>query len=357
MKHHTTLFFLSTSALTAALALGSGLAGCRGDSGPTLTGGGGAGPGAASSTTAGTGGSTTNEAGTAQIVAINQITDPTAPGHVSGEQVRLNGVVAMSIKFLVSKGSEGSCLWGVFVSSPGLTTTAPNTGILVTEEGTPASASTGGTAYCPVIQAHQMSGGLFPDDTAPGDVFDIEGLSGAYVPSTCGSPDASFPDNSNVAQYQLSKLTTVSRTSTGGPVPAPAVLTAAQAAAVAGGSNQGTLDGWGGVLVTVDNVQAVLQEGMTFDSYGHMLLNDGLQVGDKLYYVGDVKATDICYAGPQFFSTTPSFTSVTGFVYLDYCTWGLSPRDKCHDLTPPSEDCASVDDAGADAGPAVVCMH
>ena len=52
--------------------------------------------------------------------------------------------------------------------------------------------------------------------------------------------------------------------------------------------------------------------------------------------------------------TQPHFNSVSGFVYLDYCTWGLSPGSKCTDLTPPSEDCVTPADwdAGADAGDA-----
>ena len=141
----------------------------------------------------------------------------------------------------------------------------------------------------------------------------------------------------------------------GGPVPAPHVLTAAEAQSLAGGLDATFFGAWGGARVEVDNVTAVLQQGMTFDPYGHMLMNDGAQVGDKLYYVGYLKATDACYSGPVFSTMTPSFNAVRGLVYLDYCTWGLSPIDKCHDLSPPSDHCASVDDAGT--GPANVCMH
>jgi hypothetical protein len=86
-------------------------------------------------------------------------------------------------------------------------------------------------------------------------------------------------------------------------------------------------------------------------------MNDGLQIGDKLSYIGDLKATNICYNGPQFMSTMPSFTSVSGFVYLDFCTWGLDPADKCHDFQPPSTDCADAQDGGTDAGPAEICYE
>jgi hypothetical protein len=72
---------------------------------------------------------------------------------------------------------------------------------------------------------------------------------------------------------------------------------------------------------------------------------------------GSAKALDACYAGPVFNVPTPVFTSVSGFVYLDFCTWNLEPANKCHDLSPPSADCASVADAGPDAGPASVCTH
>ena len=352
--HRTTLYLFGTSALTCALIVGSSLQGCRDNTAPGF--GGSTGAGASSSTTTTTSSSTTGAGGGVAALdrTIQQITNPSDPNYVTNAYVKLSGVVAMSAKFEVSKSkSSGACLWGVFVSAPGLTTTGPNTGLLVVNEGTPATASgDAGTVYCPVPQAGMPAGDLFPDDTAPGDVFDIVGETTSYVPSTCGSPDAAPPDNSNVAQYQLTKLTTVTRTSKGGPVPTPAVLTDAEATAIAAGTDKSTLAQWGGVKVTVQNVTAVLQEGMTFDSYGHMLMDDGLQVGDKLYYVGYLKATDSCYNGPGFTKTTPQFTSVSGFVYLDYCTWGLSPESKCTDLTPPSNDCVTPAtwDGGADAG-------
>ena len=227
----TTLYLFGTSALTGALIVGSSLQGCRGnDSQPRLR---------RQrrrrrereqllddhdhSSTSGAGGGVP-----AVPATIKQITDPTDPSYVTGVYVKLTNVVAMSGKFLVSKSkSSGSCLWGVFVSESGITTTGPNTGILVVNNGTPATASgDAGTAYCPVPQAGMPAGDLFPDDTAPGDLFDIVGEATSYVPSTCGAPDAAPPDNSNVAQYQITKLTSVVRKGRGAPVPQPAVLTA-----------------------------------------------------------------------------------------------------------------------------------
>ncbi len=353
----TRLYLFGMSALTGALVIGSSLQGCRGDSGtPGFGGSVGSGASAASSTTKSTSATSGNGGGVPALDrTIQQITNPSDPAFVTNAYVRLTGVIATSVKFEVSKSkSSGSCLWGLFVSAPGLTTTAPNTGILVVNDGTPATASgDAGEVYCPVPQAGMPAGDMFPDDTAPGDVFDIVGEASSYVPSTCGAPDAAPPDNSNVPQYQITKVTSAKRTSRGAKLPTPAVLTSAEVAAIAGGTDTKTLGQWGGVRVTVQNVTAVLQEGMTFDSYGHMLMDDGLQVGDKLYYVGYLKTTDACYNGPAFPVYTPHFDSITGLVYLDYCTWGLSPSSKCTDLTPPSEDCltpADWDAGGTDAG-------
>jgi hypothetical protein len=295
--------------------------------------------------------------GSVPTVTIAQITDPTAPGFVTDTQVRISGVVATSIKFLSTKSSSGSCSWGVFLSTASLTTAAPHSAILALNDGAAATAPDGGgPTACPVLQEGQAAGDLFPDDTAPGDVFDIVGLATSYVPAGCGAPDAGAPNNSNVAEYELTTLSSVSRTSRGAQVPSPHVFTASEAASLSAGQDATFLGAWGGALVTVQNVMAVEQGGSLLDAYGHLLLDDGIQVGEKLYYVGAVKTTDVCYDGPVF-ASAPTFTSVSGFAYLDYCTWGIDPRDKCNDLAPPSEDCASVADAGLDASAALVCDH
>jgi hypothetical protein len=284
-------------------------------------------------------------------VTIAQITDPSAPGYVTNTVVKLTGVIATSTKFLASKSASGSCLWGVFLSSPGLAQAAPHTAILALSYGTPATGPDGGKAYCPVIQENEPAGDAFPDDTKPGDVLDVQGLAAPFIPSTCGAPDAGPPDNSSVAEVELGKVTVVTRTSTGAAVPAPYVLTASDAAKLAAGQDATFFGAWGGARVTLENVTAVPQQGMLFDAYGHMLMNDGVQVGDELYYVGAVKNTDACYAPVTYPTDMPTFSAITGFVYLDYCTWSLAPADKCHALVPPSADCASVSDAGK------VCTH
>jgi hypothetical protein len=361
MKTSSTMVFLGTGTVTAALVVGSaGVQGCRSDS--VGLGGG------VAATTTGTGNQVD---GGAIEVSIAQITDPMSTGHVGPKTpVKVAGAVAMSIKFLVAKSSSsGSCLWGVFLSAPGLTETAPNSGVLAVSFGTPAVAKDGGKAFCPTIQANEPAGDAFPDDVKPGDVLDIIGQSDAFIPSTCTTGDAGL-GASMIPGIQISKVTSVTRTGTGAPLPTPHKLSASDLTTLAAGSDQGWLDQWGNVLVEVDNVSAKDQNGGLTDNFGHMLLDvgtNGIQVGDKLYYVGFVKGTDACYAGP-YYTTLPTpdaglpFNSITGFVYLDFCNWGLSPRNKCIDLNPPSDDCLSVvDDGGLDGGieasAATYCTH
>jgi hypothetical protein len=248
-----------------------------------------------------------------------------------------------------------------------------------------ASVADGGTtAYCPVPQAGQPAGDAFPDDIAPGDVIDVTGVSDSYIPASCSAADAG-PGSSMIPSVQLNKVTVVTPSGTKATPPTPHVLSnwdiatlAAGGATITGsdaGSGPDWLNQWGNVRVTLDNVTAVGQgtnNAALTDQYGHMLLQDGIEVGDSVYYVGYVKATDACYSGPVY--TPPvNFSSLTGFVYLDYCNWSIQPSSKCADLNPPSPDClgavtadgGSNDDGGdsdagvSDAGPnqAQVCTH
>lgn len=365
MKTSSTMVFLGTSALTGALLVGTSAPGCGGD---TVTPGHGANTTTSQTTNTGGGGGGTGGSISATAVTIQQITDPSAPGHVGLKTpVQIKGAVAMTTKFLVSKSGSGNCLWGVFLSSPNLTETAPNTGILAVSYGTPAQVSDGGTtAFCPVIQANQPAGDSFPDDVKPGDVLDVTGVADSFIPSQCSGADAG-PGASTVAGFQLSKVTAVTRTGTA-PLPKTHVLTSADVDKLAAGTDATWLNQWGNVKVEVDDVTVENQLGQLTDNYGHMLLQlgaNGLEVGDKLYYVGYVKGSDACYSGP-YYTTVPPFqlSSVSGFVYLDFCNWSLAPASKCHDLVPPSADCvnAMMDggaDAAGDAGPnpAMTCLH
>jgi len=142
----------------------------------------------------------------------------------------LKGVVAMSKKFLVS--SKTSCLWGVFVSAPGLTETAENTGLLALSYGTPPVIPPGGgtTAYCPEQDASPPApaGDSFPDDVKPGDVLDLVGTTASF-PTTfnCMAPD---PANT-VPMRQFSSVCSVTRTGTA-PLPKAHVLSAAEIASL-----------------------------------------------------------------------------------------------------------------------------
>jgi hypothetical protein len=379
MKTSSTMVFFGATALTGAIVLGSSLPGCRDDGGSN------GGSGTTSSHT-GTGGGTTSDAPVAaKVVTIQQLTDSSDPNHVgSAVPVTVQGAVVMSNKFLVSKSkATGSCLWGVFLSAPSITTTGPHTGVIALSYGTPASVADGGTtAYCPVYQAGMPAGDSFPDDIAPGDVVDVTGVSDAYIYSGCTAADAAA-GSSMVPSVQLNKVSTVNRTGKT-TVPTPAKLTQSDMVSLSAGSDPDWLNKWGSVRVELDNVTVEAQAGGALtDNYGHMIIDsskfgggsNGIQVGDSVYYVGYLKASDPCYSGPLYPTAPPiDFTSITGFVYLDFCSWGIEPSNKCHDLVPPSDDCANyvppASDAGAgdggasdggagpsDAGGPLVCTH
>lgn len=382
--------FLGTGALTGLLTMWSSLAGCQGGTsaatGGDTTGSGGTG-GAGTTTGANTGGSTGTDTtsssstgaggGGETVAAVNDVTgDPTSKNKVGqGLPVKLPGVIAMSQKFLVSgPGTTGNCLWGVFVSAPGLTETQPYSGVLaIAKNGFPgAIVGDAGKAFCPKLGT-DPTGDSIPDDVKPGDVLDIIGQTDAYVSSSCGAN----PGETKIPGTQVSNVTSVVRTSTmPGPVPTPHVMTAAEIPQLAAGGvipgqngQPPTLDPavvafhqkWGGVKVAVQNVvsEAQMANGVTgiVDGFGHMLVHDvgnaaptqadKLQVGDKLYYRAYLKKSNFCYSGPVYADPVTTFTSIEGFHYLDFCTWGLSPNNKCADIAPPSPDAA---DCNSNAG-------
>ena len=359
MVRRDVLLFLGTGGLTVSLFIGSSMSGCRSSE---TAGSGGSGASAATTTgtqatttTSSTGGTGTGPGGsgtggTPQTATIQDITTGTIGVKI---KVLLQGVVAMSPKFLVSKSSTtGSCLWGVFVSTAGLTETAPNTGTLALSYGTPASISDGGTtAYCPVPGPNGTgpAGDAFPDDVALGDVLDIEGTTDKYIPKTC----ATTAGASSVPEFQLSNVTKVTRTSTSAALPKPHVLTAADITSLAGQTDETYYDPWGGVKVELQNVTSVLQGagdagadagGTLTDMYGNIYVASGastVQVGDKIYYQGLLKSLgEVCHAGLNYADPAITFTTIDGFVYLDYCNWALEPENRCVDMQPPSDDCA-----------------
>lgn len=261
-----------------------------------------------------------------------------------GTRVRLEGVVVMSRVFLVQRSlSTGTCLWGVFVSAPGLTETAPYSGTLVASYGSMATVPDGGTtAYCPVL-GEMPTGSALPENLQPGDVLDVVGEVASYLPTTCGATDT------NVPAHRITSTCLVTRTGTTTP-PAPALLAATDVARLANQFDAATHDAWGNVLVRLGastaSVPALPPSTCTVgtsvvSTSGTVHLDgSGLDVGDRLYYQGALRANP-CYASPQFCAsgTTFSWSRIVGFHYLDYCTWTLQPPDKCADFTPQSSDC------------------
>jgi hypothetical protein len=356
MVRRDVLLFLGTGGLTVSLFIGSSMSGCRSSE---SSGTGGTGASAAtttatttSGTTTGMGGTSSGTGGTPMTASISDITTGKIGLKIA---VSLQGVVAMSPKFLVSKSkTTGSCLWGAFVTTPGLTETAANTGTLVLSYGTPASIDDGGTtAYCPVPGPNGTgpAGDAFPDDLAPGDVLDLVGAVDKYIPKTC----ATTAGSSAVAQFQISNVTKATRTSKGAPLPTPHVLTAAEIASLAGQTDETYYDPWGGVKVELQNATGVPQGvgdagsdagGTATDMYGNLYVAvDGatVQVGDKVFYQGLLKSEGhLCYSGVNYANTATMFTKIDGFVYLDYCNWALEPESRCSDMAPPSDDCTGL---------------
>jgi hypothetical protein len=279
----------------------------------------------------------------------------------TGVEVRLTGVIAMTRKFLVSKSSSGSCLWGVFISAPGLTTTEEYSGVIAVSYGFPAEVPEGGTQdYCPVIELNEPAGDAFPDDVAPGDVLDIVGETDSFL-LTQYCTDAG---DSQVPAKQVSQVCSVNRTSSGATLPTPATIATADLSKLGSPTDTDFHDKWGGVKVRIENVTAdeahadfqpgdctggeqtiVGMKDGTYDVYGTIELNegDGLRVGNEIYYQGLMRSLGAsCRGGPEFCTTTGtpySFTYIEGFNYLDFCTWTLQPAHRCNDFSPAGDGC------------------
>ncbi len=124
------------------------------------------------------------------------------------------------------------------------------------------------------------------------------------------------------------------------PVPTPHVLTAEEAASITSTSDTAFHDAWGGVKVRAENVGVTLVDGEVLGPYGVVLLENGIPVGDKVYY--RPYSDNYCHSGPEFSDTEIVFDRVDGFHYLNYCTWGIEANDKCADFSPSSEDCTGA---------------
>lgn len=357
-----------SAAATLVVGLSTAMSGCRDvppDNGSGGNGAGGEGVTSSSSSSsssgnaggaggAGGGGGGAGGAGPScdgSVVTIEQITNPKAAGSVGkGSPVQVKGAVAMSQKFLVSKGSQsGTCLFGFFISAPGLTETAPYSGIMVVSKGSDAIVDPmTNKSYCGKISNRfgndAPPGDSIPDDIKPGDVVDVIGVADQFLLNAC----ANEMNGSKVGQKQIAFACKVERTGTTTP-PAPHVFnTVEDYAKLASPTDTAFHDQWGGVKVRVENVTPVPQPdpggapGMVVvGDFGTIKLNEGgLPVPDKLYYRGYDKQT--CYSGPMFSDLMVKWTAIDGISYLNYCTWGIEPNNKCADFNPASEDCSGV---------------
>lgn len=257
----------------------------------------------------------------------------------AGIKVTVKGAVAMSKKFLVS--GSNSCLWGVYISAPGLTETAPNSGIVALSYGTPPMIPPGGnTAFCPKQgQTPDLDAGdKIPNDVAPGDVLDLVGVTATFP--TMINCKADEPQNT-VPQHQLAQVCSVTKTGTA-PVPAPHKLTAAELMGVGSTTDKDFHDKWAGVWVEADNLTPVGP--MTVGMYGVIDTTQNVQLRSKIFYRG-YAGSDACHTSWEYATTEP-FTSVKGFHSLSFCDWGIEVNDKCGDIVPNSDDCTAMTCAG-----------
>jgi hypothetical protein len=292
--------------LAATIGLPGALLACRGDSGDAAASsssgdGGGDGEGGSSQQGTGAGSSTSTESTVASsssgYVETCPVEGDPAPIGCEGpdatiadlttdavgvdQKVTLRGVVAMSQLFLVSKSKNtGSCLWGVFVSAPGISETGPNTGMIVLSYGSKAVIPEGETeAYCPKLGQEPVCSAI-PDDVKPGDVLTVTGTHQIFPnPPNCTGDN---PRN-QVGMRQLSNTCHVVREGTAA-VPTPHVLTAEEQELISSLDDAAFHDAWGGVKVRVENVGVTPVDGEVLGQFGVVTLENGMKVGDKIYY-------------------------------------------------------------------------
>ena len=241
----------------------------------------------------------------------------------SGFAVSLPELVASSQKFLVSEAKSGSCLWGAFAAEPGRS--GAGSGLFLVSFGAPHEAG----------QACQSGSDGLPDDLTPGDRLEVQGFLDEYAPAAC---DGVAP----AQQLRIDASCAARRLGSGDP-PAAAPLDAALADRLAAGQDRELLRAWGGALVELEALSA-LQDPDDADAvfpFGVVRLAEtALEVHSRLYYF------DLSEGGPRDARKAPAFAYPTqferlrGVVFLDYCTWALGPRERCHDLAPPSAGCA-----------------
>jgi hypothetical protein len=255
----------------------------------------------------------------AQAVTLDEIrSDLVLPGLA----VALVGR-ATSQKFLVSQTDAGSCLWGAFVGDDP-TSEGPR-GVLVVSYGSEALAS----APC-------ASGtDAIPDDLLPGDGVRVVGRASSFAPASCDGVVAA-PQMIADARCPIERL---ERTSP----PEPFSLPLDVADELARGVDPVLVRRHAGGLVRLENVSALPNEAGdgAVRPYGVIALGE-----TALEVHGDIEYADLTEGGPRdaektfAFPYPTDFRSITGLVYLDYCTYSLAPRRRCEDFDPKSLGCA-----------------
>jgi hypothetical protein len=335
MLHHLGLasrVFGLSLAVSATLVVG-----CR-DAESDETGGG---PPSSGGGTPSTGGGDVGGGGGGEVAGCEGA-ETTVQGIATGEvgpgtKVSVPGVVAMSHKFLVSKSSTtDNCLWGVFVSAPGLTETEANSGLLILSYGFKAEIPEGGDqSFCPRL-GQDPAGDQIPDNTKPGDVLDVIGTVSRFPDDPqCDAPN---PPN-QVGMLQLGsvcKATKVGDATT----PTPTTLAAADIEKISSTTDEAFHDQWGAVKVRIENVGVEPADGMVVGMYGVIKLLNGVEVGNKIYYRG--YSNNVCHERPAFTDTEVVFDRIDGFHYLAFCSWGIQANDKCADFEPQSGDCTAA---------------
>jgi hypothetical protein len=232
-------------------------------------------------------------------------------------------LVVSSQKFLVSEAKSGSCLWGCFARD--LERVGAGSGLLLVSFG---------AQHDPGEACRSGQDGL-PDDLAPGDVVEARGWLDAFAPAAC---DGVAP----AQQLRVDSSCPLRRTGQGA-APEPQTIDLPLAERIAQGSDAALLRDWGGALVRLESVSAVVdpEDGDGVFPFGVVKLAETrLEVSSRLYYF------DLSEGGPRATVKSPhydyptSFASVTGLVLLDYCKWVLAPRDRCVDA-PSGRACAA----------------
>jgi hypothetical protein len=264
------------------------------------------------------------EAGGAEGCGAERVTlDEIHSGRVRGTvPVAVGPLVASSQKFLVSEAKSGSCLWGAFAAEAGRS--GAGSGLFLVSYGAPHAE---GESCAP------GSDGL-PDDLEPGDSLEVEGRLDEYVPAAC--------TGTAPAQQLRIDAACPARRGAATALPEAARLDRDLADRLAAGTDAQLLRDWGGALVRLDDVSAQRDDddGDAVFPFGVIRLQEtALEAHSRLYYF------DLSEGGPRapgkapHFAFPTAFGSLSGVVFLDYCTWALAPRSRCADLAPPSDGC------------------